>query len=39
VTYFAALEGNFTEEIQALAHERGRLVLLTRAELLPPPRQ
>lgn len=35
VTYFAALDGDFSDEIQALARERGRIVLLTRRELLP----
>lgn len=34
-TYFAALEGEFAEDIQTLARERGRIVLLTRSELLP----
>jgi hypothetical protein len=36
VTYFAVLDGDFSDEIQTLARERGRIVLLTRAELLPP---
>ncbi len=36
VTYFSALEGGFAGEIEALARERGRIVLLTRADLLPP---
>ena len=39
VTYFAALEGHFSEEIQSLARERGRIVLLTRTQLLPQPQQ
>lgn len=36
VTYFAALEGDFSDDVRALAREREKVVLLTRAELLPP---
>lgn len=35
VTYLVALEGDFSKEIQALAREHGRIVLLARADLLP----
>jgi hypothetical protein len=34
-TYFAALEGDFAAAITTLAQERGRIVLLTREQLLP----
>jgi hypothetical protein len=34
-TYFAALEGEFGEDSKALARTRGRIVLLTRNQLLP----
>jgi hypothetical protein len=37
VTYFSALEGDFNDEIKELAAERGRTVLVTRGQLLPPP--